>query len=170
MRSIDDVRSFLSMDNTGTSETAASPGWRIIHAIRPDIKAVVVRRPIEDVVKSLLAIDLSGIAYLEPDLVRKSMNYMTRYLDQIVENVPGVIEVQYSDLANENTCAKIFEHCTGYAHNHEWWKVFSETNLQIDSRALMRYRLAFRPQILAFKSACKAELRRMLKAGEIAHE
>jgi len=102
--------------------------------------------------------------------VRKSMNNLNRYLDQIVANIPGVLEVGFDDLRGEEACKRVFERCLPYDHNHGWWEAFDRANLQINTRALMRYRFAHRPQIDAFKSACKAELRRLAKAGAFVHE
>ena len=170
MRSIDDMRSFLSQDNTGAAETAAAPGWRLIHHYRPDIRAVVVRRPVEDVVKSLLAVDMSGVARYDVALAHKSMSYLDRYLDQIEANVPGAVSVRFDDLADQETCRRVFEHCLPYRFDAAWWEAFAPINLQINSRAMMRYRFAHRPQIDAFKAQCWAELRKLAKSGAFPHE
>jgi len=164
MRGVDDLRSWLAMENSGSAETAAAPAWRLIHHYRPDIRAVVVRRPVEEVVASLLAIDLSGVGAYDADKLRKGMVYLDRCLDQI-ERLPGVLSVRFADLANEETCARVFEHCLPHAHDHEWWAFMNRLNLQTDTRALLRYRFAHRAQIDRFKAELKAELRRLKRAG-----
>lgn len=165
MRLIEDMKSALSMNNTGYSETAASPAWRLIQHYRPDIKTVVVRRPVEDVVNSLMNIDLTGVATFDPTLLVKSMCNLNRYLDQIEANVPGALSVRYEDLKTEETCARVFEHCLPYRFDPSWWREFNAINLQVNHRALMRFRFAHRPQIDAFKLAAKNELRRLANAG-----
>lgn len=164
MRSVDDMKSWLAQENTGACETAASPGWRLIHHYRPDIKVVVVRRPVEEVVGSMLKIDLSGIAAYDPEKLRRGMVYLDRCLDQI-EQQPGVLSVTFADLAREETCAKVFEHCLPYRHDSEHWKFMSGLNLQVNMRALMRYRMAYRPQIDRLKAECWSEIRRLYNSG-----
>ena len=41
-----DVRSWLAQDHTGTAETAAAPWWRLVQHYRPDVRTLVVRRPV----------------------------------------------------------------------------------------------------------------------------
>jgi hypothetical protein len=167
MRTADDLRAWLTQENTGTAETAAAPAWRLIHHYRPDIKAVVVRRPAVEVVASLLRIDLAGIGTYDAARLRKGMAYLDRCLDQI-ERLPSVLTVRFADLAQEETCARLFEHCLPYAHDHSWWSFMSGLNLQTNTRALMRYRFAHRAQIDRFKGELKAELRRLRRAGAFA--
>lgn len=164
MRTIDDLKSWLAQDYTGTAETAAAPGWRLINHYRPDIKQVVIRRPMSQVVASLLNQDLSMIGSYEEESLRKGMAYVDGYLDQIAA-LPGVLSVPYADLANEETCARVFEHCLPYKMPHEWWREMSALNIQVNQRALLRYRFAYKRQIDAFKSACRADLKRLAKEG-----
>ena len=164
MRDVDDIKSWLAQDNTGTSETAASPAWRLIHHYRPDIKAVVVRRPVEHVVEAVLALDISGVGRYNRETLTKSMEYLDRMLDQ-VERLPGVMRVDFDDLRHESTCAEIFEFCLPYKHNPQRWESLSKINLQVNSRALLRYRFAHRPQMSRFKALCWGEMRRLYKMG-----
>ncbi len=169
MRGVDDLRAWLAQDSTGACETAAAPAWRLIHHYRPDIRAVVVRRPVDEVVASLLRLDLAGVGAYDAATLAKGIAYLDRCLDQI-ESQPGALAVRFADLATEKTCARIFEHCLPYAHDPSWWRFLSELNLQTNTRALLRYRFAHRPQIGRFKAALKAELRRLARAGAFEKE
>ena len=53
------MRAWLGQPCTGTVETAAAPFWRLLTALRPDARIVVkLRRPVPDVVASLMALNL----------------------------------------------------------------------------------------------------------------
>ena len=56
VRALDDVRSWFAQPYVGTVETAAAPFWRLLHAVCPQAKVVVIRRPVSDVVTSLMAL------------------------------------------------------------------------------------------------------------------
>lgn len=165
MRTVADVRSWLAQDFTGTAETGAAPGWRLIQHYRPGIKVLVVRRPASEVVESVLRLDLTGIGHYERPVLERGIAYLDRMLDQIEAEAANVLSVRFADLEREGVCARIFEHCLPYVHDPERWAFFASMNLQVNSRALMRYRFTHRPQIAAFKSACWRELRR-LRGGD----
>ena len=46
MRSMADVDRFFARPNTGTAETGAAPGWMLLAQRFPDMRVVVVRRPV----------------------------------------------------------------------------------------------------------------------------
>jgi hypothetical protein len=170
MRGVDDLKSWLSQENMGAAETAAAPGWRLIHHYRPDIRAVVVRRPVDEAMASLLRLDLGGIAAYDAERLRKGIAYLDRCLAQIERQVPDVLSVRFANLTREETCARLFEHVLPCRHDHRWWDYMQRLNLQVNSRALMRYRLAHRAQIDRFKAACWAELRRLKESGAFERE
>lgn len=167
LRTLEDAKSLLSMDYSGCAETGASPAWRIVQHYRPDIKVLVVRRPIEEVIDSLMRLNLSGIAQYDIDIVEKGMRKLNRYLDQIEAEGTNVLSVTFAELATEDGCRKAFEHCLPYPFDPSWWKIFAPMNLQVNHRALIRYRLAHRAQIDRMKAEGWAELRRLRKAGII---
>ena len=140
-RSIEDVRSWLSQPNMGSAETAASPFWRLLLRLAPDVRVVVVRRPVADVVESLAAFGFDR-AVMEP-----MMRRLDAKLDQIVKRVPNVIEVTFDSLNDEATCKAVFEHCLLYPFDRKHWERLSRENVQCDMRALVRYATAYRPQL-----------------------
>lgn len=165
MRSVEDLKSWLAQDFTGTAETAAAPAWRLIHHFRPDVSGVVVRRPVEEALESLLRIDLSGVGSYQRDSLETTLRYLDRCLDQI-SALPGVLSVNFADLGREDVCARVFTHCLPYAWDKEWYGLH-DVNLQHNVRAMLRYRFAHRPQIHAFKRACWSELRRLREEGAL---
>ena len=60
MRMLSDVQAWLSQDAVGTAETAGAPWWRLLPRYRPDARVVVVRRPVREVVDSLMRIEMHG--------------------------------------------------------------------------------------------------------------
>lgn len=159
-RSLDDVRAWLSQPNTGSVETAAAPFWRMAMRLAPGARVVVVRRPVAEVVASLQRLGL-------PDLTTE-MTRLDAKLQQIVARVPGALEVQFADLADEATCARVFEHCLGVPHDPEWWRLLAPMNLQIDFRALLRYAAAYKPALEKLaRHARQQELAAMARRPEI---
>jgi len=143
VRSLDDVRAWLSQPCTGTCETAAAPFWRTLRALRPDARVVVVRRPVADVVASLMALGLG----FDAGVLGALMWRLDRKLDQVAARWQGTLSVTFGDLADEATCAAVFTHCTGLAHDHDWWAHLAPINLQIDMRAMVRYFAAHMPAL-----------------------
>lgn len=138
VRSMDDVRSWFSQPCTGTVETAGAPWWRLVSR---DVRTVVVRRPVAEVVGSL---ERQGFS---PEMMHHLMARLDHKLDQIEARVPNVLSVRFADLAQEETCARVFEHCLPYEHDPKWWALMSPINLQDDLPAQVRYAVAYKPQM-----------------------
>jgi hypothetical protein len=158
VRSVDDIRSWLSQDRVGTVETAAAPFWRLIRNIRPDIRVVVIRRPAVDVLESLVA---TGVEVDRPAMLAKLIRAQAK-LDQVAARMPGALVVPFADLVTESVCAAIFEYCLPYRHDHGWWERTSALNLQINLPAMLRYGAAHGPQLRKAESLCAQEIRRLM--------
>lgn len=130
MRSLDDVKSWLGLPNTGSCETAAAPFWRLLPK---DIKVVTIRRPVSNVLESLAAQGVSG-----PEIIRQ-INYLDRKLDQVERRVPSVLSVPYDELRQIDMCALLFEHCLPYRFDEIWWHAWQARNIQINLPSLIRY-------------------------------
>jgi GNAT superfamily N-acetyltransferase len=143
VRSLDDVKAWLALPATGTVETAAAPWWRTLRALAPDARVVIVRRPVADVLASLLRL---GIDFDGPVLTA-TLRRLDAKLDQIARRWPGALSVDFADLASEAPCARVFEHCLGLPHDPKWWATAAPLNLQCDMPALMRYMAAYAPQL-----------------------
>jgi len=143
-RSLEDVRAWLGQPGVGSVETAVGPFWRLLRALQPDARVVVVRRPVDDVVASLMG---TGLGCFDPAVVTPAMHRLDRKLEQIERRVPGVLSVAYSDLDDEATCARVFEHCLGLPHDHAWWAAVSAVNIQVNLAHVIRYYNAHAPQL-----------------------
>ncbi len=139
-RSLDDVKGWFSQPNIGTVETAGAPWWRLVQKYQPDIRTVVVRRAVPDVVSSL-----SRYGF-DPVIMTPLMTGLDRKLDQIERRVPNVLSVAFDDLGSERTCARVFEFCLPHQHDPAWFAIMAPLNLQINLAAMVRYARAYQPQ------------------------
>lgn len=169
LRSIEDIKDLFSCWNIGTVETAAAQAWRIIHHHVPNLRVAVVRRPVDEVVNSVLNVDLEGAAHYDEIRLRKVMEYGDRMLKQI-SSMPGVLTLNYEDISREDACAALFEHCLPYEFDKPWWEWMKERNVQANVPEMVRYYHANRHGIEAFKTLCKRELRSLYKAGQISRD
>lgn len=163
MRNMEDVKTFFARPRTGTAETAAAPGWQILRHYIPDLRTVVVRRPVDEVVDAMMRTE--GAAY-DQSRLRRNMEGIERSLDKVARH-KGVLSVDYADLDREDVCASIFVHCLPYEFSHDWWSGLRDRNLQVDPMTGLRYYTDNRLEIETFKIVCKSELWRLARAGLI---
>ena len=167
MRGMDDVRSWLAQDFTGAAEPSAALWWRTVRLIRPDIRVLVVRRPVQEVVESLMQLDMRGICNFDQARLTRMLQRLDRALDRIEDRWLHSRSVRYEDLATEAACARVFEHCLPYKHEPKWWAAMSPINLQCDMRATMRYMLGHRSQIDRTIAVCARETRALLVSKSV---
>ncbi len=166
MRSLQDVRELFAAANTGSAETGAPYGRCLLKWLVPDIREVVILRPVEECVNSLMKIDFDGMFVFDRDKLNKLMLRGRRALDKIAKD-PKVLVINYADLDKEETCKKLFEFCLPYAFDREWWTYMQDLNIQVDLKSLFLYRYQNKPAIDSFKNLCKRELLRLCRLGEI---
>jgi len=142
-RTIEDISSWLSLQNTGTVETAASPWWRTLRRLKPETNVVVIRRPVEQVLDSLTRL---GIAF-DRAAMAKGLEHHDAKLRQIAARWPGALSLTYADLEQEDACKAVFEKCLPYPHDNAWWEYVSAVNIQCSMPHLIRYAGAFRQQM-----------------------
>jgi hypothetical protein len=167
MRSVDDVRALFARPFTGTAETAAAPGWQLIRHHVPGIRSVVVRRPVEDVVASMMHLDLGGSFAYDDGVLRRMISRVARDLERISAE-PGVLTIDYDGLDTEAGCAAVFHHCLGLDMPHGWWLSLREQNVQTNVLDLLRYYHANRAEVDGFKRTCRAEMRSVVRAAQAA--
>lgn len=143
VRSLDDVKSWLSQPCTGTVETAAAPYWRLLSLYCPDARVITIRRPVEEVMNSFARTEID----IDLEAIHRAMLHQDRKLDQIEHRVPGTRSFAFKDLSAQATCADIFTHLLPYPHDVAWWDAHDQDNIQIDLRALLRYVIAHKPQL-----------------------
>jgi hypothetical protein len=166
LRSVDDIKRLFSLPRTGVVETAAAQAWRIIHHHVPGLKAVVIRRPIDDVMRSMVNVDLRGEAHYDLPKLRKVMEYGDRMLCEIAEQ-PGVLSLDFDDLDTIQGCKAIFEHCLPYEFDYGWWEYMVMQNIQVDVLSVIQLYHQNRPEIEGFKKSLKREMRHLAQAGHI---
>lgn len=153
-RGLDDVRAWFEQPNIGTVETAVAPWWRLVQKYQPDIRTVVVRRPVAEVVDSLLRAGLD----VDPTVLSRAMSRLDRKLDQIERRAPNALSVRFADLESEGVCAEVFEYCLPYRRDPAWWSGMAPLNMQISLPALVRYCRAFQPQLDKLAAVAKQRI------------
>lgn len=141
VRTLADVNSWLSQPFTGTVETAAAPFWRLIPS---NVRIVIVRRPVEQVVDSMMASMSAGT--FDCGSMTRLMRRQNAKLTQVAERTKCV-QIGFEQLSNETACRELFEYCLPYDFDREWWRNISSINLQISMPEFMRYIISHKPQI-----------------------
>lgn len=114
---------FLEAVGDGSCETGAAFAWRLIRRERPDMKFAVVRRSPWEVASSLSRL---GVGDQTAEMAERG-----RSLSEI-SALPGVLTLDYHDLAKRDGCAALFEHCLGVPFDVAWWRRWEGLNVQVD--------------------------------------
>jgi hypothetical protein len=165
MRQVGDIARFFARPRTGTTETAAAPGWDLLRHYVPAIRGVVVRRPVEDAIASMSAA-LTGVVAFDAGVLRRNMQYGARALDRMARS-PGVLTVEFADLEYEDACAAIFEHCLGVPMPHEHWAALRGRNIQVNVKSLFDYYERNQAGIEGFKRVCRANMHGLVRSGAL---
>jgi hypothetical protein len=142
-RSLEDVRAWLSQPCTGTVETSAAPFWRLLRRYSPETRVVVVRRPVDEVVASFMALPLG----FDPATLVPLMRRTDAKLRQIEQRLPGVLSMTFAELGTEDGCRRVWEHVLPYEHKPAWWAACAAVNIQMDMRQCVRKYRAYAPQL-----------------------
>lgn len=161
VRSLDDVKSWLSMPFTGTVETAAAPWWRLLKHYKPDANIVIIRRPVGEVLQSLYK-----LGYEPSRDLTKRMEYLAAKLSQIEVNF-RVLTYDYKELNSREACKNIFERCLPYEFDESWWASIRTLNLQINFPAMLRYVAAHDAQLSKFSSIAKQHSLSLISQKEV---
>lgn len=164
---MNDIRQLFSLQNIGILETAAIPARPLIKYICPDIKEVIIIRPLDEVIESYLATDTSGLVTWDIDKLHRILSREYRELLRLSEKV---LTIEYKDLMNKESCKKIFEYCLPYDFDDAWWEMGKDQNVQIDMKTFFQYYIENREAIEAFKKQLKSDLRLLSKSGKITDE
>lgn len=166
LRGLGDARALFATPGTGSAETAVAPAWQLINHHVPGIRSVVVRRPLEDIIASFARSQVSHIAAIDEDRLRRIIAYENRCLDKISAQ-PGVLTVDFSDLDQRSVCAAIFEHCLPYRFDEGWWLSIKDTNVQSNVADIFRYYRDNRDAVEQFKRDAKRQLIALVRDGKL---
>lgn len=157
MQRIGDFKGLMSSPNTGSAETGAAYGRCLMKWFAPNLKEVVILRPVEEVMESLMAIDMRGMFVFDRIKLQKLMEKGRRCLDKIAKD-PNVLVINYADLEKEETCTRIFEFCLPYKFDKNWWEYMDGKIITVDFPTLLAYRKNNKSVIDGYKNLCKSML------------
>lgn len=166
MRSLEEMQRFFARPNMGSAETAGIQGRHLIRYVAPDIREIVILRPVDEVVNSILSINIGMAGTYNVPLLQRNMEYGDRELRKLSKK-HGVLVLNYEDLELEENCKRIFEYCLPYRFDKVWWEFFKSQNIQVSLKEAVLYYLNNRDAIENFKRHCKSELIRLRRSGEI---
>jgi hypothetical protein len=112
----------------GTCETGAVVGWQLIHWYIPQARIIVVKRPVEEIKRSLAQF---GIVPVEGELEARGA-----MLDACAA-LPSVTAFDFDELNDQDVCTWIFETCLGLDFDRRWYRKLANQNIQIDVGAQM---------------------------------
>jgi len=165
--SLSEVLTMLAIPGMGAAETLAAPAWPLLLTAEPRLRAVVVRRPTEEILASLLAATKDKLE-LDLDKLRHLLAYLRRALDKLGLQ-PQTLTVDFHELAREETCRAVFEHCLPYKHDSGWWKFLSEKNINPDVNRLAALYVQREREILSLGRECRHMLFRLGRQGHFRH-
>lgn len=116
------IRAYKEEGMWGSVEIAGVIAWQLIRKELPDLKTVVVRRPLQEVYNSITQLGFQGnLTYLA------ELNAM---LD-IIGAQPGVYTINSADLDAPITGKWLFEYCLEQEFDFDWWYSISQLNIQL---------------------------------------
>lgn len=130
VNSLTQVMELLALPGFGAAETLSAPAWPLLLTAAPNMKVVVVRRPLDEIMNSLER-EAQGKLELDLPVLRRLLAYVQRALDKL-SCQPQALTVDFHDLAREETCKAVFEHCLPYKHDSGWWKFMDAKVLNPD--------------------------------------
>ena len=141
-RSLDDVSNWFRQGAAGSAETAAAPHWRLVRKLVPDIKFILIRREPNEVVESLLRLDMRGTAQFDEARSALMARKLCQKLDQIERRVPDVTSIDYRDLSTLDGAERLWSAALPYPFDPDWFHLLSTLNIQISMPHLIRYYFA----------------------------
>ncbi len=168
-RSIDDALRYFAQPMIGSIETGPCLAWRLF--LHHGIKVAVVRRPVGEVVRSFMNMEVPGYRY-EEAMLHLMMERNDRALAKCARQ-PGVLSINHRDLDDEQTIRRLWEHCLPQPFDRDHWLAWRERNVDIGPQGIAGYVTKYHENLAAitrFKADVKHELRRLAYAGAIRSE
>lgn len=133
----------LLRDGNGAAETVSAMIWpKLLHGI-PSLKAVVVRRPKDEIIASFIEAAEKTNVKIDKDFLSDFIPRVIGCLDKLSLQ-PQTLTAEFHDLDQEDACRAIFEHCLPCAYDHDWWLLMRDKVMDpfdvypIPKAALMR--------------------------------
>lgn len=112
----------------GSVEISGMIGWQVIRKEMPELKTIVVRRPLQEVYNSI--INLGYQAHLS------NLAEFNNLLDVIAAQ-PDVYSINAADLAAPGLAKWLFEYCLEIEFDFDWWQKVIGINIQINMDEVM---------------------------------
>jgi len=107
----------------GSVEIEGMIGWQVIKKEMPQLKTVVMRRPLQEVYNSLV---MQGY---KPNLTE--LGKLDAILD-IIADLPEVYSIKSTDLDAPVVGKWLFEYLLELDFDFDWWYQLSQTNIQVN--------------------------------------
>jgi hypothetical protein len=119
---LETLQSIMGLQNIGICDTGLVEFCKQIASSSQNANVLVIRRDVKDVAQSLLKFGIEA---------EGTLNKLNTFLD-MAEKLPRAITINYSDLDNETSCKRAFEHCLGVAFDSDHWEQLRHKNIQVD--------------------------------------
>jgi hypothetical protein len=149
------LRAYRKEGMWGSVEMGGAAGWQIIRKEMPELKTVLVRRPLHDVYDSI-----ANIGYLTNLTQLAELNAT---LD-LIASQPDVYSINASDLDAPVTCQWLFEYCLELEFDFDWWYKVSQVNIQVNMDNFM----AMKGEIDSRHNAYMADVKERMKGFKTA--
>jgi hypothetical protein len=116
------VKAYKEEGMWGSVEIAGMIGWQLIRKEMPDLKTVVVRRPLQEVYGSIVGLGLQANL--------SNLAEFNAILDLISEQ-PNVYSINSRDLDAPVVGKWLFEYCLELEWDFDWWYQLNQMNIQI---------------------------------------
>jgi hypothetical protein len=167
VNSFSDVMDMLRIPGMGAAETLAAPAWPLLLTAEPRLRCVVVRRPTDEIIESLRAA-VGDRMEVDFTVMRRLIAYIERALERL-SCQPQTLTVNFAELAREDTCRAVFEHCLPYKFDAGWWQWLAAKKIDPDVIQLARLYQWREKEIKSLGRECRHLLFRLGRQGHLAH-
>lgn len=127
-RDLDDLRKFLDQPGAAACDSGLTLFWRDAMEMRPDLRLIVVLRPLAEVFDSYeragIPITPQGRRAIAETFDVANEAFLARNSFSVRMNVLGNVEV----------CRQLYRFAHGYSPTISWWRHWHELNVQRDWR------------------------------------
>jgi hypothetical protein len=125
------IKAYTEEGMWGSIEQSGAIGWQVIRKELPDLKTIVVRRPLQEVYNSLVNLGI------QPHM--SNLAELNELLN-VISAQPGVHSINSSALDSPMMCRWLFEYCLELEFDFDWWAHWAPLNVQINMDEVMKMR------------------------------